>query len=414
MQWLKPEGIDGHEFHRQKQALREKGTCDWLANSLAWNDWCRGGSANNARFLWIHGLPGAGKTVLASFAIDHVISKYQHKGVSYYYCSHERQKPGHTSSQEACSFLRWVIRDLTAQFTRPKTRASKSPATIPKKLEDLYAKHDLNVQSLLECLLAVTQYIAKEFEQQVCIVVDAVDESPMPRDALLGILTIIGADPEWQHVSLCFTSRKEVDISRAIMAIQPAQDRRGQHDRRSQQPVQPANPPREILSPKRPSDRLKKRGGVNLSGFDGSLPSSHGMPPPATVGNTWERGRTPSGGALEFSPASQRISRSESRAPTGEVTFHHSGPIRSISMSPAEESHGFDPMDIDSPGHVLPGMRKAGCTILSMDDNPDVKEAIRTFVRSQLQSHQTFETYAGSNQGLEEVISLIAKRAKGM
>lgn len=409
MQWLKPEGIDGHEFHRQKQALREKGTCDWLANSLAWNDWCRGGSANNARFLWIHGLPGAGKTVLASFAIDHVISKYQHKGVSYYYCSHERQKQGHTSSQEACSFLRWVIRDLIAQVSRPKTRTAKSQATMPKKLEDLYANHDLNVQSLLECLLAVTQYVAKEFEQQVCIVVDAVDESPAPRDALLGILTTIGADPEWQHVSLCFTSRKEVDISRAIMAIQPPQDRHGQRSTTRT----PGG--REILSPKRPSERLNKNcPGLNLSGFDGSSPSSHGMPPPASVGNTWARGRTPSGGAFEFSPASQRVSRSEIRPPSGGVASHHSGPVRSISVSPAEESHGFDPMEIDSEGHSLPVARKAGCTILSMDDNPDVKEAIRIFVGSQLYSNGTFKTYAGSNEGLQEVISLIAKRAKGM
>ncbi|KAG6354535.1 hypothetical protein INS49_004552 [Diaporthe citri] len=402
LQWLKPEGIDAHEFHRQKQALREEGTCDWLANSLEWNDWWRGGSANNARFLWIHGLPGAGKTVLASFAIDNVISKYQHKGVSYYYCSHERQKQGHTSSQEACSFLRWVIRDLTAQVSRPKTRTSKSQATIPKKLEDLYEKHDLNVQSLLECLLAVTQHIAKEFKQQVCIVVDAVDESPAPRDALLNILTTIGADPEWQHVSLCFTSRNEVDISTAIMAIQPPQDRRGQH------PTPTTLKNRVFLTPKRPSDLLKERGGVNLSGFDG-------MPPPAPVGNPWERGRTPSGGASEFSLTSQRTSRSEIRAPSGDVPSYHSGPVRSISMSPAEESYGFDPMEIDSVGHCLPGVRKAGCTILSMDENPDVKEAIRIFVASQLHSNGTFETYAGlNNEGLQEVISLIAKRAKGM
>lgn len=398
MQWLKPEGIDTHEFHRQKQALRERGTCDWLASSEPWSDWCNGGSETNARFLWIHGLPGAGKTVLASFAIDHVISMYQHMGVSYYYCSHERQRQGRTSTEEACSFLRWVVRDLTAQVTRPKSRTANSEAVIPKKLEELHEKHDFNVQSLLECLLAVTQYIARHLKQQVCIVVDAVDESPSPRDALLNVLTTIGAGPEWEHVSLCFTSRKEKDIFSAIEAIQPHQPKRGQH-------ATTIAGGRIILSPVSPSKRVSQASGIEAgssprAGFDG-------MPPPPPVENPWERGRTPSGSAFGFSPAPPRTSRSEIRAPSDDVASYQIGRMRTMSTSPAGESYGFDPMEIDSTAHPLPGAKKKGCTILSMDDNPDVKEAIRTFVGNQLEAN-------GTSEGLDEVIDLIAKKAKGM
>lgn len=74
-----------------------------------------------------------------------------------------------------------------------------------------------------------------------------------------------------------------------------------------------------------------------------------------------------------------------------------------MSMSPAKESHDFDPMEIDS--------RMEGCTILSLDDNPDVKEAIHTFVRTQLQAHKMRGTGEGE---LEDIINLIARRAKGM
>lgn len=334
-------------------------------------------------------------------------------GISYYYCSHERQRQGHTSSQEACSFLRWVIRDLTTQVTRPKSRTSTTQAVIPKKLEDLYAKHDLSVEGLLECLLIVTEYIAREYHHQVCIIVDAVDESPLPRDAMLSVLTTIGANTEWQHVSLCFTSRKEADISKAIEAIQPLQPPRLPQPPRAPQPTggrrgQPLQPEmpssssatptgREILSPVGPSRRLLERAArTQFSGFDG-------MPPPSPVENVWERGRNPSGGAFEVPSSSYRQSRSAIRPPSGDVTPHRDGPMRSISMSPAKESHDFDPMEIDS--------RMEGCTILSLDDNPDVKEAIHTFVRSQLQAHKMRGTGEGE---LEDIINLIARRAKGM
>lgn len=369
---------------------------------MAWKSWCEGGSAIHARFLWIHGLPGAGKTVLASFAVDDVTSKYQHKGVSYYYCSHERHKRGHTSSEEACSFLRWVIRDLTAQVTRPMTRVSNRQASIPKILENLYVEHDFTIPKLLDCLLAVTEYIAIEFKQQVCIVIDAVDESPSPRDVLLNVLTTIGTNPDWQHVSLCFTSRNEQDIARAVDAIQPSQPSRSS---RSPTPESPSR--RVILTPVAPSARLSARGTgsprVSSGGFDGRPPYSDDMPPPPLPHGGNARGRPPVGNFSRPQNPLQRVSRSESRGrPSG-------GRDRSLSTHSALESRVDDPMEIDSPGHISPRVVSEGCTILSMDDNPDVREAIRTFVRAQLQDKDTFY-----KDPLEEVINLVAKRARGM
>lgn len=68
-------------------------------------------------------------------------------------------------------------------------------------------------------------------------------------------------------------------------------------------------------------------------------------------------------------------------------------------------------MDIDPPVQAVPRDVQEGCTILSMDDNPDVKEAIRTFVCNQLQDNDTFKNHP---RDLHEVINLIARRAKGM
>ncbi|POS73044.1 hypothetical protein DHEL01_v208563 [Diaporthe helianthi] len=406
--WLKPKGIDCHEFHRQKRDLREEGTCDWLAKSFRWLDWCQGGSPLNSRFLWIHGLPGAGKTVLASYAIDHVANQYQHKGVSYYYCSHERQKPGHTSSEEARLFLCWVIRDLTSQVTRPNLRNSNQQKSIvPKTLHDLYLRHDFDTQSLLDCLLSVTEYVATEFKQQVCIIVDAVDESPMPRDALLNILTTIGTDPSWQHVSICFTSRKEQDISEAIEAVQPDQldytTHLAQHvqlTRRHSSTLSSTPPNRPILNAVGPSKKMKFKQFPFQGGFDG--PSNTDMGPPAPV---QVRGRMPSSSVASPSyPTPQRVTRSESRPHVCGGSFYPSG----------QDVHDPDEMVIDSDDSAIDPTQARycfeGCTILSMDDNPEVRQAICTFVRNQLDR----SSFKGGERDREEITTLIANKAKGM
>lgn len=410
MEWLRPRGIDAKEFHRQKRALRQKGTCDWLVDSNPWKDWCEGGSATYSRLLWIHGLAGAGKTVLASKAIDDVLAKYQHKGVSYYYCSHERQKQGYTSAEEACSFLRWVIGDLTNQVTRPTTGTSNRQAKIPQALKDSYDKHDLTLQNLLDCLLDVTVYISKGLRQQVCIVVDAVDECPTPREALLDVLTTIGTDPDWQHVSLCFTSRNETDISNAIKAVQPSQPTK------PESPMQAGtSPERIILTPQRPSVILGRRGisapGRNRAGFDGRSRFINEMPPPPRPHAQEEsaRGRSPTAHLSLYPSATQRPSRSiDSRQGASGMSFPGSGREQSSFTSQSEEFHDDDEMDIDSPRSPISRHRKAGCTILSMDDNPDVMKAIRAFVRSQLKGDGTV------NESLEKVIDLIAQKARGM
>lgn len=410
MEYFRPRGIDAKEFHRQKRALREKGTCDWLVDSNPWKDWCEGGSATNSRFLWIHGLAGAGKTILASKAIDDVLAKYQHKGVSYYYCSHERQKQGYTSTEEACSFLRWVIGDLTNQVTRPSPGTSTRKTKIPQTLKDAYEKHDLTLQNLMNCLLDVTEYITNGLQQPVCIVVDAVDECPTPREALLNVLTTIGTDPDWQHVSLCFTSRNETDISDAIKAVRPSQSTK------PESPIQAGTPPqRTILTPQSPSSVLHRRGislpGRNISGFDGRPRHINEMAPPPRPHAQGEsvRGRSPSSHLSPSSSATQRQSRSiDSRQQASGMSFFGSGLEQSSFTSQSEEFPDHDAMEIDSPRYPISRHRKAGCTILSMDNNPDVMRAIRTFVRSQLKGDGEV------NESTEKVIDLIAQRARGM
>ncbi|KAH7176925.1 hypothetical protein EDB81DRAFT_51220 [Dactylonectria macrodidyma] len=56
--------------HNQALDLHQGGTCKWVVKSGEWRRWKRGVKTENletSRGIWIHGIPGAGKTILASF-----------------------------------------------------------------------------------------------------------------------------------------------------------------------------------------------------------------------------------------------------------------------------------------------------------------------------------------------------------
>jgi hypothetical protein len=203
--WLKPKDINSHDIHTEKRNLREDESCEWMTKSDLWQQWLTGGSeapATCRRFLWIHGIPGAGKTILASFLIDQVGDYCKRKNFCYYYCSHER------NLDETRTFLHWMIWDLSRRFT---------PALIPHELNTLYNDRDPSVKQLLDCFRIMSQAVACEFgTQRVYIIIDGIDESKQPRDQFLRVLTTIGTAQSFDHVCLLLVSRAEPDIEAAI------------------------------------------------------------------------------------------------------------------------------------------------------------------------------------------------------
>ncbi|XDG01159.1 hypothetical protein ABKA04_000774 [Annulohypoxylon sp. FPYF3050] len=202
LSWLKP-NVDMHEFHAEQHDKQEDETCEWIINSENWRQWLDGGSfthSEHERFIWIFGIPGAGKTVLCSFLIDAVGTYCQATGYSFYYCHHER------NHDETIHFLRWIICDLSRQIGR----------FIPPELEELSKEDKFSIAGLMSCFLAISrQYM--QLGRRIYLIVDAVDESRKPRERFLDILIKIGSDPDFRHVSLLMTSREETDIKLAMI-----------------------------------------------------------------------------------------------------------------------------------------------------------------------------------------------------
>ena len=187
--------MDPSSNHNEAWGLREPHTGRWLTRSPDYDDWVRG----STNLLWLHGIPGSGKTILASFVVEETrglckSTSLNGIGHAYYYFYYRREK------DEVPNFLRWVINQLCRQS-----------ANIPTEVHQLHRDGGQpSIASLLMALFAVL----REF-QRVYLVLDALDESTNRKD-LLDVLIKISSDANFAKLRILATSRRELDIERAL------------------------------------------------------------------------------------------------------------------------------------------------------------------------------------------------------
>ena len=152
-------------------------------------------SSSSSRLLWIHGIPGSGKTILAYTMIQRVrqlTAGDNRKGVAFYYCYHSRNK------DETVPFLMWILGQLC--------RASNH---IPDVLRKLYQGGcEPTVKDLLGCLEVVLSSFTAAY-----VIVDAIDESKPPTD-IVGVLSTLASDARFTKIRLAVTSREHTEIER--------------------------------------------------------------------------------------------------------------------------------------------------------------------------------------------------------
>ena len=196
LQWLVT--TDPSLNHHNACELHEDHTGQWLTKSPEYANW----KAGNTRFLWIHGIPGAGKTVLLSYIAEDIKifcnnSPTGDLGWGYYYCYFARNQ------NETPWLLRWLISQLCRQI-----------GGIPPVVTSMYKERGYpQVSRLVDVLAAVSENFSR-----VYIVIDALDKSAK-REKLLAVLLQILENKTLGHIQLLVTSRKELDIERALLAV---------------------------------------------------------------------------------------------------------------------------------------------------------------------------------------------------
>ncbi|KAE8441533.1 hypothetical protein EG329_004879 [Mollisiaceae sp. DMI_Dod_QoI] len=195
-EWLQI--TDPSPLHHRACNQYESGTGNWMLRSPEWTRWLQ----DKNRCVWLYGIPGAGKTILASHLIENfkkhcegpTTRKYAY---IYYYCYF-----GH-NQEESGPFVRWIINRLCRQMRQ-----------VPTYLYELY-QHG-GEPSLVDLLRALEETL-RSFDR-VYIVIDAIDES-MPRDQLLRVLRDLATDSRFQKLQLLATSRQYLDIEKVMEQI---------------------------------------------------------------------------------------------------------------------------------------------------------------------------------------------------
>ena len=157
LHWISP--LNFGAKHSDLSNQRQDSTGDWLLKSNEFLNWLNG----TTRTLWCPGMPGAGKTVLASKVIDYIsrdITKGD-VGIAYIYCNYK------DASQTGISFVASLLQQMLQQ----------RPGTSPE-VTALYEQHFPR-----NTTPALPEY-AKLLQQQVLcfsdvyLIIDALDECP--------------------------------------------------------------------------------------------------------------------------------------------------------------------------------------------------------------------------------------------
>ncbi|KAF2174931.1 hypothetical protein K469DRAFT_724913 [Zopfia rhizophila CBS 207.26] len=155
--------VDDAEHHYPAQQSdiikrRQEGTGHWFLNAHEVARWLNEAKAT----LFCPGIPGAGKTMIAAIAIDHLLNTVQSSsvGVAYVYCNYKAQE-----EQDATSMLAAILKELAQ--TQP---------SIVEPLERLHKQHtDRGTRpSLDEVFGALRDAIVRC--STVYIMIDALDE----------------------------------------------------------------------------------------------------------------------------------------------------------------------------------------------------------------------------------------------
>lgn len=171
IRWLSP--LDFSAQHQDLISRRQPGTGQKFLNSEIFQKWLKTEHGQ----LFCPGIPGAGKTIMASTVVDHLQKEFENQdmGILYLYCNYRRKL-----EQTVLNLLGSLIQQMAQQ------RAGISP-----ELEALYEKHvDRKSKPDLDEMVAILRSEAARFSK-VFIVVDALDEctnSHGSQDILVGSL----------------------------------------------------------------------------------------------------------------------------------------------------------------------------------------------------------------------------------
>ncbi|KAK6541415.1 hypothetical protein TWF694_007227 [Orbilia ellipsospora] len=198
--WLSPPNAS--RIYSRSLDQRHKGSGRWFLES---NEFARWKTQTNS-FLWLHGIPGCGKTILSSTIIQKLETESTDRPLLYFYFD-----INNASQQTLENMVRALISQLFQHDEEP-----------PRQLDSLFyscknGREQPTCRQLCEIFLQMIEQ-AKE----VWIILDALDEchtrSGAPTEGLLAWMKETLSSDQ-RNVHMLVTSRPEMDIKSGIMSF---------------------------------------------------------------------------------------------------------------------------------------------------------------------------------------------------
>ena len=192
LKWLTK--ADPFMNHFAARAKHEPGTGEWFVSSHEFTSWMLPG-----RSLWLHGIPGAGKTVLCSTIIESIKSRHV-SPLFFYFDFNDQGKQSVTN----------MLYSFLAQLSIDR---------LPDAVQHLYATvcgkgtRDATIDELKETLISVADHRASE--DRIWIVIDALDECSRRKELLKVFKDIC----ENGKINILVTSRREQDICEVLTGL---------------------------------------------------------------------------------------------------------------------------------------------------------------------------------------------------
>jgi hypothetical protein len=174
---------------------REEGTSEWLPDTPEFQQWIGG----DRQTLFCQGMPGAGKTMMTSIAIDHLYSKYEDDhniGIAYLYCNYRQQQDQKVQK---------ILANLLKQLIQRQRFMSEEMKTLYERYKDKQSG------PLLKEITRVLYSIIKDYKK-VFILVDALDECQAPDGSHWTIFSELFSLQNKAGANLFVTSRVIPDI----------------------------------------------------------------------------------------------------------------------------------------------------------------------------------------------------------
>ena len=192
--------VDPGKSHEMSLGLRHPATGLWFTESSEFKHWLMGKSTR----LWLHGIPGAGKTILCSSVIEEARREAGPDTlVAFFYCDYknaETQSPanilGSLASQIAMKD-RQSLNRLKRFYQEHNPDDSSSRTYNPKDLRDLIVRMASDWKSIL-------------------IVVDALDECDAQTWDVVDLLASLSIPREDRDIRTLFLSRSEQEIQEIL------------------------------------------------------------------------------------------------------------------------------------------------------------------------------------------------------